>query len=57
MSAALNSEFDVSRAVSWAKAGSSEVVKVEEADDAVSGLGVEFSFSESLASEVLIFFA
>ena len=57
MSAALNSEFDVRR--SRAEVGaSSEVVKVEEeADDAVSGLGVEVSFRESLASEVLLFFA
>ena len=55
---ALNSEFDVSRAVSWAEAGSSEVAKVEEeADDAVSGLKVEVSFRESLASGVLLFFA
>ena len=50
-----NSTLDVS----WDEARSgSEVAKVEEeAVDAVSGLGVEVSFSESLASEVLIFFA
>ena len=59
MSAALNSEFDFSRAVSWAEAGaSSEVVKVEEeAVEAICGLGVEFSFKESLATEVLLFLA
>ena len=61
MSAALNSEFDAkhNNAVSWDEARSgSEVAKVEEeAVDAVSGLGVEVSFRESLASEVLIFFA